>query len=247
MRDAAHLAVREHAFQCLHALPVPAVDDGEARRAWQRPGPGRGPQQMAGSAGDAGQVTMPGEVVGDDIDISAGQASVREQPLHGRGGVLAGVLDPGQAFLLRHAGQLPASDQGSGGIVSERAQPEHCRPAVTRSHRCASLSTWRSRSRRSYQRPSASASGPPWPRRNQPGCLPVSGLAGAVAGEHAGQLRPARARCRTSADHRGEQFIERLPRHGERRHQRAGHGRRGSCCAFGRSRSYRWRESTQSQ
>jgi hypothetical protein len=84
---------------------------------------------------------VPGEVVGDDIDISARQASIREQPLHGLGRVLAGVLDPGQAFLFGHAGQLPASDQGTSGIVGERAEPENHRAAGTRSHRGVSAST----------------------------------------------------------------------------------------------------------
>ncbi len=112
--------VREHALQDLHALPVPAVDDGEARRARQRPGPGRGPEQVTGHAGDAGQVAVPGEVVGDDVDVGAGQAGVaRAATRTASAGYSRVCLTPDRRSSSAMPVSASAGDQGGSGIVGE--------------------------------------------------------------------------------------------------------------------------------
>jgi hypothetical protein len=165
MRHSLDPRVGEQAAQDAHSLPVAVVDDGEAGRAGQCPPTGCGLQQVAGGAGESGQVAVPGEVVGDGADVGRGQARLAQEPLDGRGRVLAGVLDAGQPFLFGHPGELSAGDERGGRVVGEGAQAQYVRMAVAGLHRLASPAgwrVWRLASARWYQRRSALATGPSW-------------------------------------------------------------------------------------
>ena len=139
VESAAHAGVRKGFPQLLHAPEEPPVDDGEARSAREGAGAGQRAEQVPGTPCDAAEVAVAVEVVGHYVHVGGADPGVVQQPAHGRGRVVASVLDARETFFLRHAGQGTPADECGGGVMGEGAQAEYGRHAGATVHCRASL------------------------------------------------------------------------------------------------------------
>ena len=121
MQHRHHACARKPAAQLPGPLPGPRSHPGKARRPRQRPAACRPRQRQPERRRDFRQVAARLEVIGDRPDIARCQAGLLQQPGHGAGRVLPGVLAPAEPLLLRQAHQCAVYQQGCCRVMGERA------------------------------------------------------------------------------------------------------------------------------